>query len=165
VCGWVSHPKINKNGKKGRKKNDERVLKKRCRKMIILSKRAKNKKKKVVFEFMLHYSFYITIPKKPKILNVFLPLSWPHYNPIKSPHDLWMHIFRKFVNIRVLLNVMSVYLHAFLNENTSRNTWTNFGEKIHIFTWVISFIFDFLVNSKDYLMCEKNWTFPFVYAW
>jgi len=32
---------------------------------------------------------------------------------VKSPHDFWMHIFWKFVSIRVLLSITSVYLHGY----------------------------------------------------
>ena len=58
--------------------------------------------------FFLHYYF-----KNPKILNFFLPLPWPHYNMWKVLMIFECIFFWKFVNIRILLSIMSVYLHGY----------------------------------------------------
>ena len=61
VCGWVPHPQINKNGK--RKNCWWKSIE------IIAFKKKSNKainEKIVVFEIMLHYSFYILISKTQK---------------------------------------------------------------------------------------------------
>jgi len=66
VCGWVPHPQNNENCRK-EEKRDQIVLKKkkRCIKIIASSKRA-TKWKIVIFEIMLHYSFYIYNSKTQK---------------------------------------------------------------------------------------------------
>jgi len=40
----------------------------------------KKKTKEIVFETMLHNTFYLTISKTLKSLKFFLPLPWPRYN-------------------------------------------------------------------------------------
>ena len=63
MWGCDISPQTNKNSKKRKKMMKE--FWKKCRKMIVLSKRATNGKM-VVFETMLHNSFYITISKTQK---------------------------------------------------------------------------------------------------
>ena len=65
---------------------------------------------------------------------------------MKSPHDLWMHIFWKFVNIRVLLSIMRVYLHEYFEgKHKPRHLSEFWKEHIH---FILSVFF------HNWLSCE-----------
>ena len=92
-----------------------------------------SRKRKIVdFEIMLLYPIYIYF-KNPRILLSFPTFTLASLQPMKSPHYLWLHVFWKFVNVRLLLNSKSVYPHKYFEWKHKPKHLSEFWwENIHL---------------------------------